>query len=451
MPDHRGLTDAYVEDCPWLGQIPETWVTVPLRAYLRKKRQLVGPKHPEYQLLSLTKRGVIVRDLTQMKGKFPSSFESYQVLNPGDFVFCLFDVQETPRTVGLSRHQGMITGAYDAYTCSDPMDARFIAKQLMSFDDQKSLRPLYRGLRNTLPRERFEGLRIAMPPAEERKLIVRYLDNAEIRIQRALRSKEHLIARLTEYREAIILQTLLSGGAVPLFPGSDYLLPEHWETVPFWSAAKERKATNRTTLQLLSVYLDRGVILYGEGGGQVHKPSKDLSKYQEVQPGDLVLNNQQAWRGSVGVSPHHGIVSPAYVVCDLDPGLHPEWSNFLFRSRIMVDQFGLSSRGVGSIQRQIHMPSLRLARVPIPPMSEQIRMSDEITSRTQQVDMSLASTRDEVRLLHEYRTRLISDVVTGRKDIRKEAEAMKDVDPDELQALYTSTTSAEGETEPDDE
>ena len=72
-----------------------------------------------------------------------------------------------------------------------------------------------------------------------------------------------------------------------------------------------------------------------------------------------MLNNQQAWRGSLGVSTHNGIVSPAYVVCSLAPGIDAEWANSYFRSPIMVDQFAIASRGVGSIQRQLHGQSLR--------------------------------------------------------------------------------------------
>jgi len=79
-------------------------------------------------------------------------------------------------------------------------------------------------------------------------------------------------------------------------------VPEHWEVVRLWQTSRVRSEKNRPELGLLSVFLGRGVIPYGEGGGQVHKPSLDLNGYQVVYPGDLVLNNQQAWRGSVGVS-----------------------------------------------------------------------------------------------------------------------------------------------------
>ena len=76
-------------------------------------------------------------------------------------------------------------------------------------------------------------------------------------------------------------------------------------------------------------------------------------------PGDLVLNNQQAWRGSVGVSQYQGIISPAYVVLKLSDKLIPSYANYLFRSPAMVAQYVVASRGVGDIQRSLFYPDLR--------------------------------------------------------------------------------------------
>jgi len=100
---------------PWLGKVPEHWSLVPNRGLVRRRKVLVGDRHNECQLLSLTKQGVIVRDISTGKGKFSADMGTSQEVRSGDLVFCLFDVPETPRTVGLSRHDGMITGAYTVF------------------------------------------------------------------------------------------------------------------------------------------------------------------------------------------------------------------------------------------------------------------------------------------------------------------------------------------------
>lgn len=96
-------------------------------------------------------------------------------------------------------------------------------------------------------------------------------------------------------------------------------LPSHWSVLPMYALAKEKSICGCVDLPLLSVYLDVGVIPFSaKAEKRTNVTSKDLSKYQRVDCGDFVLNNQQAWRGSVGISFDTGIVSPAYIVLSMN-------------------------------------------------------------------------------------------------------------------------------------
>ena len=191
-------------------------------------------------------------------------------------------------------------------------------------------------------------------------------------------------------------------------------VPSHWNVRRFSEVARVVKRVNRPELELLSVYLDRGVIRYSESGGQVHKPSLDLSLYQHVQPGDLVMNNQQAWRGSVGVSSYEGIVSPAYVVCELSRQMNPRYANSLFRSPLMVDQMVTASKGVGSIQRNLTMSYLRACKVPLPSLDEQgliVRYLDHTELR---IAKAINTKLQVLQLLRERRQSIVqTTVLTG--------------------------------------
>lgn len=148
-------------------------------------------------------------------------------------------------------------------------------------------------------------------------------------------------------------------------------LPGHWEMVPLCAICHPKKVTDRADRELLSVYLGRGVVRFSDVPDKRTNPtSEDLSKYQAVDPGDLVLNNQQAWRGSVGVSRHTGIVSPAYLVLSVNERLDTAYADRLFQDRSMVDQYLVCSKGVGSIQRNLYWPHLKRAVVPVPPKSD---------------------------------------------------------------------------------
>ena len=109
-------------------------------------------------------------------------------------------------------------------------------------------------------------------------------------------------------------------------------IPFHWKETYLSHAYSLSSDTGHTEEQLLSVFLDKGVVSYSSTDQkQVHKPSEDMSKYQLVNPGDFVINNQQAWRGSVGISRYKGIVSPAYYIWRPRKDNNPYYMNYLFR------------------------------------------------------------------------------------------------------------------------
>ena len=188
----------------WLGRIPAHWELVPNKAVLKRRKVLVGDKYAEVTLLSLTKRGVIVRDVSTGRGKFSADMSTFQEVRSGDLVFCLFDVPETPRTVGLSRLEGMITGAYTIFECKDPLLARFLEAFYIAMDDRKLLSPLYSGLRNTIPPPSFLSIKTAVPPPVEQTAIVKYLNRLSSIITTAVANTRREIALLEEYRIRLI-------------------------------------------------------------------------------------------------------------------------------------------------------------------------------------------------------------------------------------------------------
>ena len=134
----------------WLGEIPSHWTLLRNKAFMRITDEKVG-KRKDVTLLSLTKQGVIVRDLSEGKGKFPKDFDAYLVVRPDNLVFCLFDIDETPRTVGLVKNVGMLTGAYTNFEINKKLVLpEYAYYYYLQVDDVKGLRPYYTGLRKVV-------------------------------------------------------------------------------------------------------------------------------------------------------------------------------------------------------------------------------------------------------------------------------------------------------------
>lgn len=412
---------------PWLGRVPGHWGVVPNRGLFCRRKVLVRERHQNYQLLSLTKTGVIVRDISTGKGKFSADMGTSQEVRPGDLVFCLFDVPETPRTVGLSRHLGMITGAYTVFECPNPKLAEYIELFYRAMDDRKLLSPLYSGLRNTIPPGRFLGTKSPQPPPTEQAAIVRFVDWANGRLERTIRAKRQVIALLTEQKQVIIHRAVTRGldPSVPLKPsGIPWLgdIPQHWGIVRNLALFSHRVDQGIPGLPVLQVSLRSGIT--EEGLDQFGRPKRliaDHTKYKLVRKHDLAYNTMRMWQGAVGVSVTDGLVSPAYVVIKPRTGIDSRFYEFVFRTDVYKQQVNRHSTGIVSDRNRLYWESFKQMPNIFLPIEEQEAICRFIKEETGVLNSALTRFEREIELLREYRTRLVADVVTGKLDVRAAA------------------------------
>ena len=213
-------------------------------------------------------------------------------------------------------------------------------------------------------------------------------------------------------------------------------IPFHWKETYLSHAESLSSDTGHTEEQLLSVFLDKGVVSYSSTDQkQVHKPSEDMSKYQLVNPGDFVINNQQAWRGSVGISRYKGIVSPAYYIWRPREDNNPYYMNYLFRDHYIIDQFVLASKGVGSIQRQVYVPYMKRIILSIPPREEQNQIVRYLDWQVSKINKLIHGYQRQIKLMEERRQTVIDRAVTkgvrqGRQMHSIQANWMGDIPAD---------------------
>jgi len=196
--------------------------------------------------------------------------------------------------------------------------------------------------------------------------------------------------------------------------GVDWLgpVPAHWEVKPLWTFFRRVKRVGFEGEQLLSVYRDHGVVPKASRDDNFNKPSDDLSVYQLVVPGDLAINKMKAWQGSVAISEHRGIVSPAYFVYE---ALHSECSKFLhylMRSPRYIAGYLSLSKGIRVNQWDLE-PQLH-SRVPLalPPLPEQRQIAGFLDRETGKIDALVAEQERLLELLKEKRQAVISHAVT---------------------------------------
>lgn len=431
IADLKPYPDYKESGLPWVGQVPAHWDLTPNRGLIRKRKVLVGDRHKRYQLLSLTKQGVIVRNVSSGKGKFSSDMGTSQEVREGDFVLCLFDVPETPRTVGLSSHQGMITGAYTVFESIGGNGSKYFELFYKAMDDRKLLSPLYRFLRNTIPVNRLLGTKTPQPSADEQAAIVRFLDWATSRLSRTIRAKKQVIALLNEQKQAIIYHAVTRGldPSVSLKPsGIPWVgsIPQHWSLIPSRAFLRVRKVLvgeRHAQYQLLSL-TKRGVIVrdLSEMRG---KFSSDMGTSQEVRVGDLIfcLFDVPETPRTVGLSQHDGMITGAYTVMECPDR---EIAKFIELFFMAMDDRKLLSPLYSGLRNTIPRARLLGAKVPVPPKEERRTILSSIATETARLDLSIDHCTREIELLTEYRNRLVADVVTGKLDVREAALLLRD-------------------------
>lgn len=413
----------------WIDDIPNGWSIERIKRMLALKRNLVGAASSEYQLLSLTLKGVIPRDISSGEGKIPASFDTYQEVDRNDLVFCLFDIDETPRTIGLSSSKGMITGAYNVYQTTSKCLPSYAYYYFLYIDLRKGLRPFYTGLRKVVRSETFSNIEMPCPSYEEQKQIASFLDYETAKIDTLIEKQQRLIELLTEKRQAVISHAVTKGlnPDVPMKDsGVKWLgeVPEHWEL------PKLIQQTSRIGDGLHSTpkYQDNtgyyfvngnnlvnGQIVIGVSAKEV--PEDEYIKHFIPLDETSVLLSINGTIGNVARYKGEKVIlgkSASYMNCSNQ--LTPEYLILYLQSSQVRHYFDLEV--TGTTIYNLSLNSLRQMKVCIPPKSEQLDIDGYCNAQKDKYDFLIEKANLQIQLMQERRTALISAAVTGKIDVR---------------------------------
>ena len=174
-----------------------------------------------------------------------------------------------------------------------------------------------------------------------------------------------------------------------------------WTSVPIKALFRRRDERDSPDLPLLSVYRELGVVPRADREDNYNRPGDDLSSYRVVYPGDLVLNKMKTWQGSLGVSTYHGIVSPAYFVCEQIGPAEPRFLHHLLRSPPLVAEYAARSKGIRPSQWDLPWDEFRDIRVKLPSQEIQSVIADLLDRETKRIDTLIDAKRRMIALVAE--------------------------------------------------
>lgn len=419
----------------WIGEIPVGWSIMPHKYIIHKEKSICEHYNGE-NIISLTMNGVVIRDLTA-GGKMPTTFDGYQYVEPNDLLLCLFDIDVTPRCVGIVKNNGITSPAYSRFKVHKGFYNAYYDYLLRFIDDEKVFIHLSKNLRSSLTETDFGAILSIVPPFEEQQKIASFLDQKCAEIDAVIEKTKATIEEYKKLKQSVITEAVTKGirGNQPMKDsGIEWIgeIPVGWETYRFKNIFSFGKGLPITKENLTETGLS--VISYG----QIHSKTntgtnigQDLIRFvseEYLQTNKSSLVDKDDFIFADTSEDLDGCGNCVYVdkTMTLFAGYHTivAFSNrendnkylaYLFKSDEWRSQIRSRVSGVKlfSISKKI----LANTTLILPPLKEEKEISDYLDQKCAEIDTLIAKKTTLLTELETYKKSLIYEYVTGKKEV----------------------------------
>ena len=401
----------------WIGSIPEGWQVVSIKSFLQKRKEILE-KWTNENVLSLTMNGVVIRDLENPSGKMPATFDGYQKIYKGNLVLCLFDIDVTPRCVGIAYDDGVTSPAYSQYIIKEG-NLRFYYYLLLMMDNDKILLQYSRTLRSTLTDEYFGAVKVAIPKSIiEQQRIAKFLDEKTALIDDIITDTKQTIEELKSYKQSTITEIVTKGinKNVKLVPsGIEWIgeVPEEWEVAKIKNISKLRnekmpyeRGQNFLALEKMVSYKPGYIDLLTE---------VENGRQQVIKQGDIVFSKLRPYLAKVALADFDGHGTDELLVFN-DIKIERK----LFMYKLISEQILQPVRGASYgvkmpranpdfiISLPISFPSL---------LFEQSEIVNYLDQKVSQIDTLIIEKENLISEYENYKKSMIYEYVTGKKRV----------------------------------
>ena len=406
----------------WIGQIPKTWEVIPNK-YVMKKIKDICIRYDNEDILSLTMNGVIIRDLDNPTGKMPTTFDGYQRLSKGNLLMCLFDIDVTPRCIGLINNNGLTSPTYSQFTLKNGNIAKYYYYYYLNLDFTKEL--LHLSKRNSLTENLLGAVKVPRPPIHEQQAIANYLDEQVGKIDELITEQRIAIEKWKEYKQSLITETVTKG----LNPdvemkdsGIEWVgeIPSNWETVFINQLFTQLKNKNTEMQETNLLSLSYGKIVRKNIETKEGLLPENFNGYNVINAGDIVLrltdlqNDQRSLR--CGIAKERGIITSAYVTLrNIRPLVNNYYYYLIHAYDIMKVFYGMG----GGVRQGLTFDGLKKMRLLVPSIENQQQIADFLDEKCSKIDQTIEQKQVLIQQLEEYKQSLIYECVTGKRCVEE--------------------------------
>lgn len=410
--------------------IPKNWTEKRLKNILSISENKSSNFNNE-KILSLTKKGIVINDISSNKGQIAESYEKYIKVKKGQI--CMNPMDLLSGWVDISNFEGLISPAYYTFELNEEVDNKFINYFLQSNYLRKTFFKLGKGVashdnfgRWVLTPDELKNICLFIPNIEEQKLISHYLDKKTENINKLIDKIHKKIELLQEQRTELINKCVTKGldpNVEMKDSGVEWIgdIPKHWDVTKLKyhgsvligvSFDKEDIVDqNEGTLVLRSSNVQNGEVSFSDNIWVKSKVPENLF----VQTGDILICSRNGSRNLIGKNCLLGKESLGMtwgVFMSVFRTKHPNFFHWMLNSQVFKSQSGLY---LTSTINQLTVSTLENLKFPyVADPIEQQKIHDFLSKKISLFDKLIKKENNKLILLKEYRQSLISSVVTGK-------------------------------------
>ena len=416
----------------WVGDIPSHWETVQPKYKLSR---VTRPPEEEDEVVTCFRDGVVTLRKNRREDGFTNSLKEhgYQQIRPGDLV--VHEMDGFAGAIGISDSKGKSTPVYTVIEPDGRTDLRYISYLLREMSKTGKIESLARSIRERTTDFRWNMwsvIHFPFPPSDEQNQISDYLDRKTLQIDDLIEKTERKIKLLKEQRSSLINQCVTKGldpNVEMKDSGVEWIgeMPEHWslsklkyetdlivDGTHFTPNYQDDGVPFLRVTDLLNDEIDRGKTRYIS-----RDEHETLIQRCCPQKGDLLLSKNGTigrtkvvdwdWEFSIFVS---------LCLIRLKDTYSPDLLSYFFQSALFDTQISEGSKQ--STVTNLHLDKIREFILINSPIEEQFHIVSHLDKETSKVDQMVDIETKRIELLKEYRQSLISNVVTGKIDVREE-------------------------------
>lgn len=423
------MKDSGVE---WIGDIPEGWEIIRNKRVMRREKEICQSWQGE-PVLSLSLNGIIERDLDNPSGKMPTTFDGYQYIRKGGLLLCLFDIDVTPRCVGLILQDGVTSPAYSHFRLQEGYHAPYYYYYYLMLDYSKELLHLAKNIRHSFTESQLGEISVIAPSYEEQQRIADFLDTQTAAIDASITKTRESIGEYKKLKQAVITQAVTKGirpGRTMKDSGVEWIgdIPEEWGCIKV-KYVTSKIGSGKTPSGGATTYLSEGVRflrsqniynegLVSEGLAYISAATDEEMKSTRVLFNDVLLN---ITGGSIGrcctypddtpanVNQHVCIIRCVASKC-IAKYMQYCWNSDIGQLSIKLLQNSANREGMSG-------ENISNTFITYPALPEQQEIAAYLDEKCAAIDTLIEKKQQIITELDAYKKSLIYEYVTGKKEV----------------------------------